>query len=148
MNEFRTLRGFVACEEPDEPDYFAHSASLRIFGDDLDFNAIERALGVSPTRTRRKGDRAGPRSPAAKRDASFFEPDLPEDRPLHEHIDALWSAIHHAAPFLRDLKSTADIDVFLGYRSNIDHAGFEVPHSSLEMFRVLEIPFGVSVIVC
>ena len=38
-------------------------------------------------------------------------------------------------------------DVFCGYRSNCDHAGFEVSHQCLELFRSLEVPFGVSVIV-
>jgi hypothetical protein len=39
------------------------------------------------------------------------------------------------------------VDVFLGYRSNCDHAGVEVPHESLEMFIELRIPFGVSIII-
>jgi hypothetical protein len=39
------------------------------------------------------------------------------------------------------------VDVFLGYRSNCDTAGIEVPHTSLEMFSELQIPFGLSIIV-
>jgi hypothetical protein len=37
--------------------------------------------------------------------------------------------------------------VFLGYRSNCETAGFEVPHTSLEMFTELQIPFGISIVV-
>jgi hypothetical protein len=39
------------------------------------------------------------------------------------------------------------VDVFCGYRSNCDHAGFEVSHKCLELFVALEVPFGLSVIV-
>lgn len=46
-----------------------------------------------------------------------------------------------------DLKKRAHVDVFLGYRSNIDHAGVEVPHTCLELFTRLEIPFGLSIII-
>jgi hypothetical protein len=39
------------------------------------------------------------------------------------------------------------VDVFLTYSSNVDTAGIEVPHTSLEMFTELEVPFGISIIV-
>jgi hypothetical protein len=45
------------------------------------------------------------------------------------------------------LKQSATVDVFCGYRSNCDHAGIEVPWQSLEIFREVQIPFGVSIIV-
>jgi hypothetical protein len=45
------------------------------------------------------------------------------------------------------LKELATVDVFLGYRSNVDHAGVEIAHSSLEMFLRLEIPLGLSIII-
>jgi len=48
---------------------------------------------------------------------------------------------------LLELKKSLTVDVFLGYRSSCDHAGIEVPHTSLEMFTELEIPFGVSIII-
>ncbi len=148
MAEFRTLRGLITGEEPDEPDQFAYLAVLRIFGEGLDFDRIEKGLGHAPSLAYRKGDRRGPRSPPARFDMWQLAADLPEERPLHEHIDLLWSNVRHAVPFLRDMKQTATVDVYLGYRSNIDHAGVEVPHTSLEIFRALEVPFGLSIIVC
>ncbi len=146
MDEFRTLRGFVTGEEPDEPPYFHFSATLRIIGDDLAFEAIEAALGCAPTLHYRKGSHRGPMGPVAKFDMWQYSGGLAEDRPLHEHIDAVWDQIRHAASYLRGLKESATVDVFLGYRSNIDTAGFEVPHTSLDMFAALEVPFGVSVV--
>ena len=49
--------------------------------------------------------------------------------------------------YLLRLKERFTVDVFSGYRSNCETAGFEVSYQSLEMFIQLEIPFGVSVIV-
>jgi hypothetical protein len=147
MEAFRTLRGFVQGSEPDEPTYFGYSATLRIFGESLNFDEINRTLGLSPTSSHRKGDRKGPHSPPSKHDMWMLSPDLPEERPLAEHIDALWAAIRHAEAYLRQLKSIATVDVFLGYRSNVDTAGVEIPHASLDMFVRLEIPVGLSIII-
>ena len=47
----------------------------------------------------------------------------------------------------RGFKQRLKIDVFCGYRSNCDHAGFEVSCKCLELFTALEVPFGVSVVV-
>jgi Domain of unknown function (DUF4279) len=147
MRTFRTLRGAVEGNEPDEPAYFCYMASLRIFGDDLPFDQISTALALVPTSTARRGDRRGPRSPARKDDMWCYSPALAEERPLHEHVDALWSAIRPGAIYLRELKKTSRVDVFLGYRSNIDTAGVEVPHESLGMFTALEVPFSLSIII-
>ena len=48
---------------------------------------------------------------------------------------------------LNALKHRFKVDVFCAYRSNCDHAGFEVSHKCLELFTALEVPFGASVIV-
>jgi hypothetical protein len=147
MESFRTLKGFVEGSETDEPNYFGYSATLRIFGDSLDFDDITLTLGVPPTRSHRKGDRRGPRSPPYKHDMWMLSPGLPEQRPLAEHIDTLWAAIRHSEEYLRRLKTIATVDVFLGYRSNVDTAGVEIPYPSLEMFTRLEIPLGLSIII-
>ncbi len=49
--------------------------------------------------------------------------------------------------YLRSLKNVASVDVFLGYGSNVDTAGVEIPYTSLEMFIELEIPFGLSIVI-
>ena len=66
----------------------------------------------------------------------------------HErHIEALWQIVRPEIDYLKALKQRFKVDVFCGYRSNCDHAGFEVSHKSLELFTELEVPFGVSAIV-
>ena len=144
---FRTLRGFLNGEEPDEANYFCFSATLRIHGDGVPFGEISRRLGVRPTSLHRKGEQRGPRSPAYRDDAWHYQPPLPEAEPLERHIEALWQVVRPAVDYLKGLKRRFKVDVFCGYRSNCDTAGFEVSHKCLELFTALEVPFGVSVII-
>jgi Domain of unknown function (DUF4279) len=144
---FRTLRGFLNGEEPDEANYFRFSATLRIHGDGVPLEEISRQLAVKPTHLHRKGEHHGPRSPAWRDDAWHFEPALPESEPLERHIEALWEVVRPQVDYLKALKQRFKVDVFCGYRSNCDTAGFEVSHKCLELFTALEVPFGVSVII-
>jgi hypothetical protein len=144
---FRTLRGFLEGQESDESPYFHFSATLRIHGDSVPFEEIKERLGVEPTHTHRKGDRRGPRSSGYRDDAWHFQPPIPETEPLENHIKALWRVVQPALEYLKSLKPRLKVDVFCGYRSNCDTAGFEVSHSCLELFIALEVPFGVSVII-
>jgi len=131
----------------DSPFYFCHSASLRIFGDIVDLSEITRIVGVNPSYMHSKGEMRSSRAKPYEHDMWLYEPDIPEDRSLSEHLDALWSAIERNAHGIKALKKSLKVDVFCGYRSNCDHAGFAVESSSLRIFHELEVPFSVSVIV-
>lgn len=144
---FRTIRGFLDGEEPDEENYFHFTAALRIHGDGVPFDELSQRLGVAPTMQRRKGERRGFRSHWYKDDAWHFQPSIPETEPLGAHIDVIMGVVRPHVEYIRSLKARFSVDVFCGYRSNCDCAGFEVPHTSLELFTALEIPFGVSIIV-
>jgi hypothetical protein len=144
---FRTLRGFLRGDEPNEETYFAYSATLRIFGDIPDLDEITRHLGVGPTSAHRKGDRRVPVSPPYKHDMWSYMVPVNRTEPLHVHIDALWSTFRDRKQYLLQLKRDLKVDVFLGYRSNCDNAGVEVRHESLEIFTELQVPFGLSIIV-
>jgi len=76
-----------------------------------------------------------------------YSPLLHESEPLEKHIDELWEKLRPHKEYLLGLRKSVTVDVFLGYRSNCDHGGVEVPHKSLEMFLELKIPFGLSIIV-
>ena len=67
-----------------------------------------------------------------------------QDRASSIHIDALWGTFRDRKQYLLQLKHGLKVDVFLGYRSNCDNAGVEVPYQSLEMFVELQVPFGLS----
>ena len=147
--QFLTLRGFLNGEEPNQEIYFAYSASLRIFGVIPDLGEITRELGIEPTMSHRCGDSKRPNSPPFKHDHWSYTIPLAETDPLARHIDSLWIRIRDRKEFLLQLKARPNVtvDVFLGYRSNCDHAGVEVPSASLEMFVELGIPFGISIII-
>ena len=129
-----------------EPFHFRYDACLRIFGERLNMEEISDALKLRPTRTHRKGDRRGKMRPY-EQDMWLFQPTMDESEPLHKHIDALSRALKPHKRYLLALKKSFAIDVFLGYRSNCDHAGVEARHGSLELFSELGIPFGLSIIV-
>jgi hypothetical protein len=131
----------------DEPLYQAFTACLRIRAEELPLDEITQALGVQPTMQRRRGDRRRPGALPSKDAAWHFQPAVPEDRELSEHLRALWRVIGPHVGYLRDLKAHARIDIFCGYRSNHGGAGFEVAPDALEPFIALDIPFGVSVII-
>jgi hypothetical protein len=149
LKSFNTLKGFITGEEPKEmKPVFAHNATLRIFSEaELDFEELGAVLGVTPTMTARRGQRVGPRSPPVKGDVWMYRTPVAEEKDLHEHIDALWRTLKPNVPFLRALKARATVEVFLGYSSNIDHAGIRVPYASLELFTALELDFSLSIIV-
>ena len=144
---FRTLRGFLAGKEREEDLYFAYSASLRIAGEISDMGKISATLGLSPTHSHRKGEKRGAKAVPYRQDMWSYSPPVEKSEPLHRHIDALWLELKPHKHYLLELKKSLSVDVFCGYRSNCDTAGIEVPHTSLEMFIELEIPFGVSIIV-
>jgi Domain of unknown function (DUF4279) len=144
---FRTLRGYLDGTEPDEPNYFRFSATLRVHGDGVPLDEITQKLGVAPSSVHRKGDRPGPRPPAYSDDAWHYESPLAATESLERHIDAIWHVVQPHLEYLKLLKKRFTVDVFCGYQSNCDTAGFEVSYRSLELFTALEVPFGVSIIV-
>ncbi len=144
---FRTLRGFIAGTEREEEPYFDHSATLRIFGEIPKIDDISARLGIQPTHSHRKGQKRGNRAAPYPHDMWSYQAPIDESEPLHKHIDALWLTLKPHKKYLLRLKKSLSVSVFIGYRSNCDTAGIEVPHTSLEMFRELKIPFGISIIV-
>ncbi len=135
-------------EGPVEKTYFEYSATLRIFGTIADLDEITKRLRVTPSGAHRKGERGwGQSLPPYKHDMWMYTAPVDKTEPLYAHINALWNTFRNQKEYLLHLKQTLTVDVVLGYQSNCDHAGVEVPYQSLEMFRELQIPFGLSIIV-
>jgi len=127
--------------EADEPVYFYEfTATLRISGDNLDFDEISQTLGLTPTHTYQKGERRN-------NDMWSYTAPVAREPPLEEHIMALWDSVRPHIPYLRDLKRKFHLDIFCSYRSNSATAGFQVSPRCLRLFSELEVPFGVSVII-
>jgi len=130
-----------------EDIYREFSASLRIFGEALDLSGISARLGLSPTHSHRRGEARTPKGTPYERDAWVFTVPVVRSRPLEEHLFELWCLLEPHAAYLRKLKETCAVDVFCGYRSNSDTAGFSVAPAALTIFTELGVPFGVSVII-
>jgi hypothetical protein len=144
-----TVASFEDAVPPEgEEPYFCFCATLRIFGDLGDLDAISRELSLHPTRNYRKGERKSPhRADVWPRDGWLYRAPVDENRPLEEHIMALWDQLRPHMAYLKALKATHEVDIFCGYRSNCGTAGFEVSHKCLGLFIELEVAFGVSVII-
>jgi hypothetical protein len=134
--------------QKEEPIYYAFSATLRVFGDIENLDEISRMLGIQPTHSHRRGERRSARAEPYKHDMWSYKAPVPENHPLSEHLTALYAAVTPKAEYLKGLRKRGlSVDIFCGYRSNSDTAGFEVDHKALRIFAELEVPFGVSVII-
>ena len=138
----RTLRGFIKGSEREEETYFSYSATLRISGEIPEMEEISSTLGLKSTHSHREAERRSKGATPYRQDMWAYTPAVRKSEPLDKHIDVLWSLFKPHKRYLLRLKQTAMVDVFLGYRTNCDTAGIEVPHTSLEMFTELQIPFG------
>lgn len=148
MKYFSTLRGFLQGDEkPDVDAEFRYYATLRIAGEILDFDGVSAALGLTPTVAVRRGERIGPRSPPAREDLWMFTAPVAESHDIAEHLDVLWQRLEPHVNFIHQLKRVADVEVVLGYASNIDHAGLRLPYRSLAMFLALEVDVVLNVVV-
>jgi hypothetical protein len=101
MKKFRTLRGFLKGEEPEENVIFNYSATLRIWGDIPDLDNITCTLILQPTRTRRKGEVTHVKAAPSEHDMWSYTVPIPEAEPLEKHIDALWTRIRDHTAFAR-----------------------------------------------
>jgi hypothetical protein len=128
-----------------EPDYYLNMATLRIHGVDLPLDEITQRLGVPPTHRHRRGERRTPASSAFDDDAWHLASPLPRERKMTDHLRELWNMVEPSADYIKSLD--ARVDVFCGYRSNNGTGGYQVEPDALAMFSVLNVPFGVSVIV-
>ena len=147
MKIFKTLRGFIMGDEAEQSIYFNYSVTLRIFGEIGNLNSISEMLNLQPTLSYLKGEKKNSKSPSYNQDMWQYQPPLKETEPLENHIEALWLSVKEKKDYLLELKKTLNVDIFIGYRSNCDHAGIQIPHHCLEIFTELKIPFGISIVI-
>jgi len=135
--------------------YFEYSATLRIFGQNLDHEAITATLRLEPTYTHKQGDFAtyidsGGRVRTLKQPNKFdtwqYKSPIESTKPLVEHIEYLWEQLKAHKEYLLELKKYYSVDVYCAYESDSGQAGIEIPYTCLEMFTELQIPFGVSIL--
>jgi len=116
------------------------SASICITGDGLNLEEISRTLGLTPTRIERGGGHKVKSS-----DLWLFQAPISSERPLNEHITALWDAVRSQIPYLRELKKKFQVDVLCVYVGAYFRGSFEVDHRCLSLFEELGVPFRIGV---
>ncbi len=136
-------------EGQSEGTYYAFSAALRIADVPNLHSAISRRLEVEPTRCHVAGDLAaaatGRRWPNS---VWVLESPLPESARLNDHLRWLCPLLTTHRDFLRSLvESGAAVDVFCGYRSTAENAGFEIEPDVLEALSRAGCRLSVSVMV-
>jgi hypothetical protein len=70
---FKTLRGPLTGNDPEEPSYFAYRATLRVFGSIQNLDEITRTLGLVPTHVHHRGELRHPSAKAYDRDMWLYE---------------------------------------------------------------------------
>ena len=98
---------------------------------------IERETGLRPPP--RVGSASG---------VWLLKADVPEERPLSDHLLRLDETVRPYLAFFRDLAASgATVEVLCGYRTDCDHCGFEIAPEALALVGDLGARLGVSVIV-
>ncbi len=131
--------------EGDEPSYYDYSATLRIHGARLPFDAISDTLGIEATHKHRHGEQGRFGARRYVDDAWHFTVAIDEQRELTHHLRELWRIVKPHVEYLLGLQ--AKVDIFCGYRSNNGASGFAIEPDALEIFTALNVPFGVSIVI-
>jgi hypothetical protein len=130
---------------------FYFGASLFIKGDGLNFDEISRTLGLAPNMISEKGKRYGHAQTLCDYDAWHYSSPVDKERPLDEHIMAIWNAIRPHIGYLRDPKQKFEVSVSAHVNSSSFwfgkeyHTSFEVDHRCMGLFSELGIPCKVFV---
>ena len=126
-----------------------HSAALRIMDAAHLHTEIERKTGLSPSESHVSGEPIHPRSKRKwSGDLWCLESPLDEEEKLTSHLVWLLGKLSPHSGYLRSLMEAGiRMDIFCGYRSNSDTAGFSVEPSALRLFHELPVPMEVSVII-
>jgi len=129
---------------------FHFGASLLIKGDGLDLDEISRTLGLAPNNISQKGKRYGHAQTLCDFDAWYYNSPVGKERPLDEHIVALYDAVRPHIGYLLGLKQKFEVSVSVHVNSNSFwfkeyHTLFEVDHRCMGLFAELGIPLRVFV---
>lgn len=125
--------------------HISAGAGLRIMGTGLDLVAISHNLGVDPTYTHKKGDRANYKE-KHNQDIWILNSPLDKKKNLEAHLRWLVKHVSAHYDYLRSLKPRAQIDVFCSYTSEGNQAGFSLTPKALSLFVELGINLELSLI--
>jgi hypothetical protein len=110
---------------------------------------ISTLLDLEPTAAYRRGEYQRISFMTNEKDIWIYDAAVPAKEHLTKHINALWSVLRVRKRAILGLKEMPmiEVNVLLGYSSDCQTAGLEIPPQSLEMFVELDIPFSLSIVV-
>jgi hypothetical protein len=104
----------------------ATSVTLRLFGDDLDPDAVSQRLGSTPTLARRKGDSIPDGKRVAETGSWLLSSERQSKNTLEHQIEALFTRLSDDMAVWRDLADSYHVDLFCGLWSNEWNRGLEL----------------------
>ena len=129
---------------------FGHSqATLRIYGDSLDPDAVSRLLGCEPTVAERKGEHiVGPKTGAVRvvRTGSWrLQATRTEPEDLPAQIDELLGKLTSDLGAWAKVRETYRIDLFVGLFMNSGNNGLSISYAHLRSLGERGIELGLDV---
>jgi hypothetical protein len=125
--------------------YFNYSASLRIHNSPEIYEELSSIW--QPTHMHKKGNINEKNNKKWENSAWILKSPVGEEKSLNEHLEWLWNKIKPHADYLCMLRSkNVHMDIFCGFRTDCDNAGFEIEPRVYEMLTKLNIPIGFSII--
>jgi hypothetical protein len=130
-----------------ETTYHAHSAVFRVLDAPEAHKEIERRTGIQPTHCHKAGD-IRLKDKRWENTIWTLKSPLPESESLSVHLRWLWEALAPHQEYFRTLKeSGVKMDLFCGFRSNVDTGGFSIEPDALKVATELGLTLEVSVII-
>lgn len=130
--------------------FFRYGASIRIMGKFLVPDEITKKLKIEPDLQYKRGDvRNGLKKNEKIWDWGMWSLSSPLKRTMHLDKHLLWLHTTLCPQYrkIRELKGSYKVDVFATYNSNCETAGIEVSYEAMEIYRKLDLGFGLSIIV-
>jgi len=120
------------------------SASIRIFGRELDFDSLSSVLG-QPSHTHRSGEHGRTSKPFSQ-DLWSLDSPLARSASLDEHIRWLKKALEPHSSFLRQVMQKSEVRSFCGVIADGTECGFVLSGDASGLFTELGIGAEVSLI--
>lgn len=127
------------------PSVAKSSATLRIFGDDLDPQAVTAVLGREPSNAWRKGEVILGSAPESARRTGSWRLDAPDRQPedLDGQVSWLLDQLSDDPEIWRSLTARFRVDLFCGLFMNSGDEGLTLAPATLTALGSRGIPLGL-----
>lgn len=121
--------------------------SLRIYGADLDPEAITRLMGLRPTHSHRRGDARPSGLPTPYSQGVWhLQSDIGSQASLEEHLEWVISRLAEREAVLREISLLGlEVDLFVGVLADDSNVGFSVSPKPLAEFARLGVALDFDV---